>query len=37
MKKRLASKAETGMLFVERPFFDVDVALKVCPCACASR
>ena len=30
MKKRLGSKTSTGFLFMERPFFDVDVELKVC-------
>ncbi|CAD7698753.1 unnamed protein product [Ostreobium quekettii] len=29
MKKRLASKRSTGIFFMERPFFDVDVELKV--------
>jgi len=39
MKKRLGSKAATGFLFMDRPFFLVDVELKVgvrvggCPCA----
>lgn len=29
LKKRLASKRSTGIFFMERPFFDVDVELKV--------
>lgn len=29
MKKRLGSKTSTGIFFMERPFFDVDVELKV--------
>lgn len=29
MKRRLGSKTATGFLFMERPFFDVDVELKV--------
>lgn len=44
MKKRLGSKTTTGFFFLERPFFDVDVELKVsrpwegwaplCVCVC---
>lgn len=29
MKRRLGSRASGGFLFMERPFFDVDVELKV--------
>lgn len=29
MKRRLGSKTATGVFFMERPFFDVDVELKV--------
>lgn len=29
MKRRLGSKAATGIFYMERPFFDVDVELKV--------
>eukprot|EP00983_Pelagomonas_calceolata_P097121 1158208-Pelagomonas_calceolata.AAC.41 len=29
MKRRLGSKASAGFLFIERPFFHVDVELKV--------
>lgn len=29
MKRRLGSKMSTGFLFMERPFFDVDIELKV--------
>jgi dynein heavy chain len=29
MKRRLASKTATGIFYMERPFFDVDVELKV--------
>lgn len=29
LKKRLGSKQATGVFFLERPFFDVDVELKV--------
>lgn len=29
MKRRLGSKTATGFLYMERPFFDVDVELKV--------
>jgi dynein heavy chain len=29
MKKRLGSRSSGGFLFVERPFFDVDVELTV--------
>lgn len=29
MKRRLGSKTGTGFLFMERPFFNVDVELKV--------
>nr|Q39575.1 RecName: Full=Dynein gamma chain, flagellar outer arm [Chlamydomonas reinhardtii]7KZM_C Chain C, Dynein gamma chain, flagellar outer arm [Chlamydomonas reinhardtii]7KZN_C Chain C, Dynein gamma chain, flagellar outer arm [Chlamydomonas reinhardtii]7KZO_C Chain C, Dynein gamma chain, flagellar outer arm [Chlamydomonas reinhardtii]8GLV_AD Chain AD, Dynein gamma chain, flagellar outer arm [Chlamydomonas reinhardtii]8GLV_AX Chain AX, Dynein gamma chain, flagellar outer arm [Chlamydomonas reinhar len=33
MKRRLGSKTTTGIFFMERPFFDVDVELKV-PSVC---
>ncbi|GFR42148.1 hypothetical protein Agub_g3000 [Astrephomene gubernaculifera] len=33
MKRRLGSRTSTGIFFMERPFFDVDVELKV-PCVC---
>lgn len=33
MKRRLGSKTTTGIFFMERPFFDVDVELKVCTVA----
>jgi dynein heavy chain, axonemal len=29
MKRRLGSKTCTGIFYLERPFFDVDVELKV--------
>lgn len=29
LKRRLGSKTATGIQFMERPFFDVDVELKV--------
>lgn len=29
MKRRLGSKTATGIFYMERPFFDVDVELKV--------
>lgn len=29
MKRRLGSKAATGIFYMERPFFNVDVELKV--------
>jgi hypothetical protein len=29
MKRRLGSKVSSGFLFMERPFFNVDVELKV--------
>lgn len=29
MKRRLGSKATTGIFYMERPFFNVDVELKV--------
>ena len=29
MKQRLGSKASTGVLYMERPFFNVDVELRV--------
>jgi dynein heavy chain len=29
MKRRLGSKTPTGIFYMERPFFDVDVELKV--------
>lgn len=28
MKRRLGSKTSSGFLYLERPFFDVDVELK---------
>jgi hypothetical protein len=31
MKRRLGSKTATGIFYMERPFFDVDVELKVKP------
>jgi hypothetical protein len=31
MKRRLGSKTATGIFYMERPFFDVDVELKVSP------
>jgi hypothetical protein len=39
MKRRLGSKNTTGFLYMERPFFNVDVELKVgvnmCVCICS--